>query len=315
MGRKRKESKSSLPPPPPVEEEGDRPKYIWEVSDDEEEESKLSASLQSTTLAPSTTAKSTTSSGPTETSATDNNSKQSRNQRRKAKEAAAAAEKRAEIMAAAEKQPKRDQIETQQLQDQVSKAGMRIVPVTPDGHCLYRSVAVQLYKDPSAYPRVRSMAAHEMRSYPDRYKAFCEVESDTQYEKYVSKVESSAEWGGHVELLALAQALMTKIQVYTGDSAKPLVMEPTSQTDASGSRSNDDALSVSYHRFAYSLGEHYNAVVPVDFEVPGSTENVEPESEFVVVGARDEGADGDEDGNEDGDGEVKLVFMDDDDEA
>jgi OTU domain-containing protein 6 len=111
------------------------------------------------------------------------------------------------------------------------------------------------------------MCADTLASHTDDFAPFCEYtddndKDDNPYQAYVAKVRHSAEWGGHLELRALALALNRPILVYQAHSAVPL--EITSSSPSPSSSSSDDwiePIRLSYHRHYYALGEHYNQVV------------------------------------------------------
>lgn len=76
------------------------------------------------------------------------------------------------------------------------------------------------------------------------------MSSTGAFEAYLKEM-SEAAWGGQVELQALAKIFATRIHVMSADGE--LVM-------------GDDGLAhdvhLSYHRHAYTLGEHYNSLHP-----------------------------------------------------
>eukprot|EP00808_Paulinella_micropora_P024934 g810.t1 len=63
-------------------------------------------------------------------------------------------------------------------------------------------------------------------------------------------------WGGHPEIVALAHALHRQIVVHSAGNTKPM-------TIGDGGTGWKPPLHISWHRHSYSLGEHYNSVVPV----------------------------------------------------
>lgn len=84
---------------------------------------------------------------------------------------------------------------------------------------------------------------------------FCELTDDVpDFRTYVERVRSSAEWGGHLELRALALALKRQVVVYSSTQA-PLIIEEHGCDSA-------NPIRLSYHLTYYALGEHYNQVAP-----------------------------------------------------
>ncbi|CAJ1367193.1 unnamed protein product [Effrenium voratum] len=149
------------------------------------------------------------------------------------------------------------------------KPPLEVLEIPSDGHCLYRSVADQLRRfthheftesADERYKEVRKICAESLRSQVENYSPFAELKEGEDFEGYCRRVESSADWGGELELRALADALKVRILVFQA-GAEPLVLgEPKAKTK----------LQVSFHRHYYALGEHYNSVVstyhmPCDF--------------------------------------------------
>ena len=71
------------------------------------------------------------------------------------------------------------------------------------------------------------------------------------FRNYCARVESTADWGGHAELLALVHVLSRPIHVHSMD-APVLVMGEEYVGGA-------PLLQVTYHKHQYALGEHYNS--------------------------------------------------------
>ena len=156
-------------------------------------------------------------------------------------------------------------LETNALNARLREFGMRVKEVRADGHCLYRALADQLERrggDGVALDvdGLRMACARTMREDEERYRPFVEDcdgdddEADARWARYVSDVESTAAWGGQVELMALAKAIERPIEVFSA----------TMPTVRMGEEFAGAALRVAYHRHAYGLGEHYNSVEDVE---------------------------------------------------
>jgi len=110
-----------------------------------------------------------------------------------------------------------------------------------------------------------------MLQHSDDFQAFCEYDEDdeedgavTDFETYVNRVRSTAEWGGHLELRVLSRALRRPIVVYSAQTAttkKPMIIADDSVGDEID---NDNPIRLSFHQNYYALGEHYNQVVPFE---------------------------------------------------
>ena len=99
-----------------------------------------------------------------------------------------------------------------------------------------------------------AICAEYLQANEDEFAPFCEYSDDvTSFAQYVEQVRSSSEWGGHLELRALALSLKRKIVVYSlQNSTTPLQI---------GDDTVSDPILLSYHLHYYALGEHYNQVV------------------------------------------------------
>jgi OTU domain-containing protein 6 len=135
---------------------------------------------------------------------------------------------------------------------------MEIEEVKADGNCLYRAIAKQLEilgLGDYDYEKVRNLCSEEMMKHRDEYEPFADLhEMDvSSFEEYVDKVRCSNEWGGHLELRALAHGLKKVIKVYSTEG--PLEIK------SDGVNEEDGTITLSFHRNYYALGEHYNSVV------------------------------------------------------
>lgn len=97
------------------------------------------------------------------------------------------------------------------------------------------------------------MCADTLLSNQDEFAPFCEYTDDApDFDSYVDRVRSSAEWGGHLEVRALSMALKRSIIIYSAQTAEPITVE--------AGQGSDVPIRLSYHLQYYSLGEHYNLV-------------------------------------------------------
>jgi OTU domain-containing protein 6 len=118
--------------------------------------------------------------------------------------------------------PSDGELESKRLRSVLSPLGLRVDEVKADGHCLYRAIADQLVKvvpehaqSGCGYQELRTIAATAMRNEENAYRPFLEnVETYSDWAAYLNEVETSAAWGGQLELQALAVSLKTTIQVY-----------------------------------------------------------------------------------------------------
>jgi len=71
------------------------------------------------------------------------------------------------------------------------------------------------------------------------------------FEKYCSEIESTACWGGQLELRALCEVLRRRVTVYSAHL-------PT--VEMGEESSTREPLRVAFLQHAFGLGEHYNSV-------------------------------------------------------
>ncbi|KAI3425516.1 OTU domain-containing protein [Psidium guajava] len=193
-------------------------------------------------------------------------------------------EKRAQQEAAREQRIQEEQqnivsdrmIENEKLEKKLEPLGLTVNEIKPDGHCLYRAVENQLAllsggSSPYTYQELREIIAAYMRAHASEFLPFFlsenTVEGNTEksvaekFENYCKEVESTAAWGGQLELGALSHCLKRHIKIFSG-SFPDVEMGKEYQSDG-GSGLSNPTIMLSYHRHAYGLGEHYNSVVPV----------------------------------------------------
>lgn len=193
--------------------------------------------------------------------------KREKAQKKKQGRASKAAEREAEReREQQEAGPSRRELENVALATQLAKLEppQQVHEVSADGNCLYRAVGHQLQlvrsgvqsgtgpSGSSDYQKIRSICAEALRKRPDTYSCFTELADGESYDGYCNRVESSSDWGGELELRALADELQVQILVHRAE-AEPL---PLGDSDCGL------PLQVTYHRHYFTLGEHYNSVVP-----------------------------------------------------
>lgn len=153
--------------------------------------------------------------------------------------------------------PSARQMELERMQQQLSRAKLKIEEVPSDGNCLYRAVAAQC-DDSSDYTDIRAKCADSLQQHEEEFMPFCEyTDKVPTFDAYVNQVRNSSEWGGHLELRALSLALKRPIEVYSVERSEPLVLG-----HADDDEDHKEPIRLSYHLHYYALGEHYNQVVP-----------------------------------------------------
>lgn len=180
--------------------------------------------------------------------------------RQKARLARRAAEQEAQADAAAEEAlnlPDLREQEMNTMKQHQQKLGLVETFIQPDGHCLYAACAHGMpsekvrasgtYSIP--YQNVRLRTAAFISKHPDDFSAFLEEPLDS----YVRKIKDTAEWGGQLELQAIARAYNVNINVLQA-SGRVEKIEPE-KADAETTE-----LWLAYYKHSFGLGEHYNAL-------------------------------------------------------
>ncbi|SCV01235.1 LAME_0G14928g1_1 [Lachancea meyersii CBS 8951] len=148
--------------------------------------------------------------------------------------------------------------------------------IQPDGHCLFASILDQLqtrhlplegcvYEFPKSYShtnashhldvyKLRSLATCYVREHPDDFVPYLFDEATLTVKDiadYTKTMEETAQWGGEVEILALAKVLKCCISVLMSGRATHLVNED---------EMTNPQLKLVYYKHSYALGEHYNSL-------------------------------------------------------
>ncbi|KAI9699646.1 MAG: hypothetical protein M1836_002680 [Candelina mexicana] len=191
--------------------------------------------------------------------------------RQKARLARRAAEQEAVVAQATSETPPGPTLRDQErciMLKEFDKYGLKEQEIRPDGHCMYSAVADQLMElgaellpnvgdaldengDKSKLPdyrKVRMVAAEFIGQHPDDFVPFLEE----PLEEYTHKIRDTGEWGGQLELLALARSYGIEINVLQGDGRVEKI-EP-------GEGTVEKKIWLGYYRHHFGLGEHYNSL-------------------------------------------------------
>ena len=149
--------------------------------------------------------------------------------------------------------------------------GLKEHEIRSDGHCLYAAVAdqleqigvglqpnitldvtrngdVQLEPSSNGYKMTRQVAAAYISQNPDDFVPFLEEPLD----QYVMTIRDTGEWGGHLEILALAKAYGVDISILQADGRVEQI--------ECGINGESKTLWLAYYHHSYGLGEHYNSL-------------------------------------------------------
>ncbi|MCJ1485387.1 hypothetical protein MMC06_005561 [Schaereria dolodes] len=189
--------------------------------------------------------------------------------RQKARIARRAAEQEAAAARAAEEAANLPNLREQErifMSREFRVRGFKEVEIRSDGHCLYSAIADQLNHygvdlesedeatvdqnkgvPQAGYKIVRRMAAQYVSEHPEDFSPFL----DEPLDEYIVKIRDTGEWGGQLELSALARAYGVNINVLQGDGK--VVNIETGATTA-------PVIWLAYYRHSFGLGEHYNSL-------------------------------------------------------
>ena len=197
--------------------------------------------------------------------------KPSRAQKRREQRAREEREREERIAAELEALGETERMEEERLlAERLAGMGLRVSEVKADGHCLFRAVGEQCCpgEGGEGYWALRKRAVGFMRSHPADFLPFAagvmeQAERSGQtaeeaFAQYCDRMETTAEWGGQLELQALARTLGARIRVVSADM--PTVeMEGGEAEDAP----SGPVATVAFLRHAYGLGDHYNSTKPL----------------------------------------------------
>lgn len=159
-------------------------------------------------------------------------------------------------------------VERERMEAEFSRHGLEEHEIRPDGHCLFSAVADQLGQagvpvvpagadgevgEQPGYKTVRRAAAGYIEAHGDDYAGFLEEDLGS----YVRKIRDTAEWGGQLELLALASVY--GVEVCVVQDGRTEVIQPNGGGDAKEGEERKK-IWLAYYRHGYGLGEHYNSL-------------------------------------------------------
>jgi OTU domain-containing protein 6 len=196
----------------------------------------------------------------TETPAPSQGRKPNRQKERLARRAAEQEELARQAAEEAKNLPDLKQQERERMLSYMKERGLEEKEIRADGHCLYSAVADQLAqldipigKAPGSEPEVpykvtRSAAASWIENHPDDFEPFLEE----PLPEYLRKIRETGEWGGQLELLALAKSYGVEINVLQ-DFGRVEKIEPEGGAA-------DKKIWLGYYKHGFGLGEHYNSL-------------------------------------------------------
>jgi OTU domain-containing protein 6 len=199
--------------------------------------------------------------------------------RQKARLARRAAEQEAvakQAAAEASNLPDMKERERARMLEEFEKRSLKEKVVAANGHCMYSAIADQMKQlgrslaqgsddkqDKTTkeqddvgekelrnddYKVVRQAAASYISHNPNDFEPFLEE----PLQEYIHKIKDTGEWGGQLELMALAKTYGIDINVLQGDGRVEKI--------EGGTGADSPVAWLAYYRHGFGLGEHYNSL-------------------------------------------------------
>lgn len=137
----------------------------------------------------------------------------------------------------------------------------------PDGNCLFRAVADQVYGDADLCDRVREQAMNHEEAQRAIYASFV----DEPFDNYVARLRRGGEVADHLEIQAMAEVYCRPIEVYAADSGAVNVFhcgidkdnkeEGKEEEQKEEKEENKRSKANPPIRLLYVDGNHYNSIV------------------------------------------------------
>lgn len=140
---------------------------------------------------------------------------------------------------------------------------LKVHDIRPDGHCLFASIEDQLKErhdtdeEDVTIASLREAAAKYINDNRDDFLPFFfdpETMQQTDVDKYLHELQTTAMWGSDIEIKALASVFDCPIKVYSAGAAPITFNEQGANPE----------LKLGYFRYSYGLGEHYNSLRSVE---------------------------------------------------
>ncbi|KAF1358461.1 cysteine proteinase, partial [Lizonia empirigonia] len=223
-------------------------------------------SINGTRTSPSPAPSSTST--PTQASADAPGKKKNRQKERLARRKAEQDEAVRQAEEEARNAPNPRELEKQRFEPILADKGLSLHEIRADGHCLYAAVADQLStrslsltptipvtiaepENVAPYKKVRYAAAGWIEAHSGEFEAFME----DPLPEHVRKMRETGEWGGHLELLALAKSYGVSICVLHSDGRVDRIEDEEQKGDG-----KKEEIWLGYYRHSHGLGEHYNSL-------------------------------------------------------
>ncbi len=135
--------------------------------------------------------------------------------------------------------------ESSSIDEQLLRRGLEVYSIPSDGNCMFASIVDQ--NSDLTVRQLREIVADYLRKHRTEYEPFIE----TDYNVYCDKLSKENTWGGQVELEICAKILQRSIEIIQGNGNEPIRIDCPSSTKP--------PIVITYHRYLYANGEHYNS--------------------------------------------------------
>ncbi|CDO96507.1 unnamed protein product [Kluyveromyces dobzhanskii CBS 2104] len=207
------------------------------------------------------------------------NGKKRRNRQKEklAKRDAEIAKIKEQALEEAAEQPNLKEIEQNSLDKVCEVLHLEQFDIQPDGHCLFSSILDQVklrhqgensvvsdYHFPTEYTGTKSVTEMDIYSLRSLSSSYIRENRDDfipylfdentmtvkDVDEYTKTMESTAQWGGEVEILALSKVLDCTISILMSGRSTYKINEAGKNPE----------LKLVYYKHSYTLGEHYNSL-------------------------------------------------------
>lgn len=161
---------------------------------------------------------------------------------------------------------------------------LTVMNMQPDGSCLFRTVAHQVYGNANKHKKVRQECCDYLLKNKDRYEHFV-MHYNVTFKQYVKGMRNFREWGGDPEIKAMEEIYDRPFEVYEsvgdGDSTNPIQIH-------FGDLPEKDLEGVEPIRLSFHGSNHYNSVIPISLmEKMDSKGNFKPPAKQETSFIRD----------------------------
>ena len=139
-------------------------------------------------------------------------------------------------------------------------ADKKLKPISGDGNCMFRVLAMVMYGSESFHNTVRLLLVDYIKSNSKDFKKYL---SNETMEVHLKRLMELGQWGTHMELKAAASILKLPIYVYTptlkadGQYAWNKIIPDSRQSEITNIPSND----VNHIELCHTKGIHYDLIV------------------------------------------------------